>query len=446
MGGFPETYYARTTDGGYLAYQVLGGGRVDVMVPALAGLPIDHMWDEPAISAGLHRLATFSRLIAYDNRGFGSSDPIDPDAVPALQVWMDDLVAVMDAADSERAVFFAAREAALAVMLFAATFPRRVAGLVLVDAYARFLRSEECPWGLPSDRLSEYVGLIESIWGRGVVGYADQPNTIRNEETRRQRSRAERLSASPRVVAAACRAFMETDLTQVLTAIQATTLVIARLRDPHVRPEHGRYLASHIREARFIELAGEGSAAIYLGAPDILDEVEEFVTGVRPSLVLDRVLATILFTDIVGSTEEASRTGDRRWRDLLNRYDDLVQQNLERFRGRHVKGTGDGTLATFDGPARAIECTLSIARGVGLLGLNIRAGLHTGEIETRGDDVAGMAVHIASRIADLGDPGDVLVSSTVKDLVAGSGIQFTERGTHNLKGVPESWTIFAVSR
>jgi len=439
----PETQYVPAPEGGSLAYQVVGEGPVDVVLPMNGGFPIDLIWEEPTIGASLRRLATFSRVIAFDPRGFGSSGRVDPRRVPAVQTWMDDIRTVMDAAGSEQACMLSWSLSALSVMLFAATYPRRVSSLVAVNAFARFLRNDECTWGMPKDQFPVYLAAIEEAWGTGEVTRILAPSLIRSEEALHRWARNERLSASPDMVVVPC-AFMESDVTSILSAIQAPALVISRQADHFIRPEHSRYLANRIHGARLVELPGDDNFIFAGNTAGILDEIEDFLTGFRPTSVLDRVLATVLFTDIVASTEHAERLGDRRWKETLDDYDEVVHRELERFRGLYVKSTGDGTLATFDGPARAIEATRAIREAVKVLGIEIRAGLHTGEIEVRGDDVAGLAVHIAGRVSGHALGGEVLVSRTVTDLVVGSGINFDDRGDHQLKGVPGVWRLFAV--
>ena len=413
-----------------------------MVLPMNGGFPIDVIWEEPTIGASLRRLATFSRVIAFDPRGFGSSGRVDPQSVPAVQTWMDDIRTVMDAADSEQACLLSWSLSALSVMLFAATYPRRVSSMVAVNAFARFLRNDECAWGMAKDQFPTYLAAIKEAWGTGEVTRTVAPSLIRSEEALHRWARAERLSATPDMVVVP-RAFMESDLTSVLSAIQAPALVISRRADRFIRPEHSRYLASQIPGARLVELQGNDNFIFAGNTAEVLDEIETFLTGVRPTRVLDRVLATVMFTDIVGSTEHAERLGDRRWKEALNDYDEVVHRELERYRGLYIKSTGDGTLATFDGPARAIEATRAIREAVKVLGIEIRAGLHTGEIEVRGDDVAGLAVHIGARVSGHALGGEVLVSRTVTDLVAGSGINFEDRGDHHLKGVPGVWRLFA---
>jgi class 3 adenylate cyclase len=440
----PATTYAHTVEGGYLAYQVLGGGSLDLVLPMNGGFPIDLMWEEPEIASGLSRLASFSRLIIFDPRGFGSSAGVDPTRVPAVQTWMDDLGTVMDAVGSEKAALLSWGEYSPAVMLFAATYPQRVASLVLVNAYARFLRHRECPWGLPGDRFRAYIEIIQAAWGSGAVTETLAPSMVRDEEARRRWARAERLSATPDLIAIP-RAFMESDVTDVLSAIQAPTLLVSRRGDRHVRPEHSRFLATQIAGAKLVELSGDDDFLLAGQAEEVLDEAQEFITGVRPEPVLDRVLATVLFTDIVGSTATAAELGDMRWSELLTMHDDAVRKELERYRGREVTTTGDGFLALFDGPARAIQCGLAMRDRLRSFGIDIRVGLHTGEIFNTGDDVRGIAVHIGARVSALANRSEVLVSRTVVDLVAGSGIRFVDRGEHELKGVPGSWKLFAVN-
>jgi class 3 adenylate cyclase len=440
-----STRYTRTAEGAYLAYQVSGDGPIDLVLPITGSAAVELIWDEPTFSAFVSRLTSFARLITFDPQGFGSSGRLKADAVPAVQTWKDDIGTVMDAVGSRRAAFLSWGEATGATMFFAATHPERTIGLVLINAYARYGRSEETPWGLPAGMISPYVAAIQEVWGTGACIETLAPTMVQTEEALRHWARIERLTASPDVLAATTRAVMESDVTPVLSAIQAPALVLSRRGDRHVRYEHGRHVAGHIQGARLVELPGADHLPFAGQTEQILDEIQEFLTGTRPSPVLDRLLVTVLFTDIVGSTEHVARLGDRRWRESLDRYDSVVARQLERFRGRHVNTTGDGTLATFDGPARAIECARAIARTVEDLGLEIRAGLHTGEIEARGENVAGMAVHIAARVSALANGGEVLVSRTVTDLVTGSGIEFEDRGDHQLKGVPGAWRLYCVT-
>ncbi len=442
MTAAPPTQYARTAEGAYLAYQCFGKGPIDLVLPLNGGLGIDLVWDEPAFVSFFTRLATFARVIALDVRGFGSSSRVDPNRVPAVQTWMDDVATVMDAARSEQASMVAHGECAMSLMLFAATYPERVDHLVLANPYTRYIRNDECPWAMPADVHDAYMQMYRDLWGSGEVARWLAPSLVPNDEALARWGRIERLAATPDVVTVPM-AFARSDVTDVLPSIQAPTLVVVRTGDRHVRPEHGRYVASRIPHARLLEVGGEDDVLAADPTPELLDAIEEFVTGIRPTPVLERVLSTVLFTDIVSSTTRAAAVGDRAWRDALDQFDALSRQMLRRFRGTYVKSTGDGTLATFDGPARAVECARSIAAAMPMLGLEIRAGLHTGEIERRGDDVAGLAVHIAARVAALAAGGQVLVSRTVTDLVAGSGIAFDDLGEHELKGVPGTWRLYA---
>ena len=345
----------------------------------------------------------------------------------------------------ERAALLAWGESSGATMFFAATYPERTTGLVLVNAYARYARGEDAPWGLPGNLIPSYVSAIKDLWGFGGCFQVVAPSLVPTDEARGYWGRVERLTATPDVLEAATRAVFESDVSQALPAIQAPTLVISRRGDRHVPYEHGRQVASLIPGARFTELSGDDHIPFAGQQVHLLDEVEEFLTGVRPKPLLDRVLATVLFTDIVGSTQVLAELGDRQWRGLLDKHHAVIRKNLERFQGDEVNTTGDGFLASFDGPARALRCACAIRDEVRTLGIDIRAGLHTGEVERLDGDLAGIAVHIGSRVAATASPGEVLASRTVKDLVAGSGIVFEDRGERQLKGVPGTWQLYSVN-
>jgi len=435
----PETQYARSGDI-HIAYQVLGDGAVDlVQVPGYQH--VEMLWEWPAAAQMMRRLASFSRLILFDKRGTGLSDPVPLTTLPTLEEWMDDVRAVMDAVGSERAAIMAFFEGGPMAMLFAATYPDRTSALVLVNTYARLARAEGYPWGVPPERLEAALEKSRTSWRTG--GSIDWlvPSRANDPEYRNWNARYERASASPGTFAAIARVNAQVDVRHVLSAIQAPTLVLHSRDNPWIRVGHGRYLAENIAGAQYVEV---DSPDTFYTDPQPYDEIEEFITGVRPAPQRDRVLATVLFTDIVDSTKHAARVGDARWHELLDSHHAMVRRELANARGREVKTLGDGFLATFDGPARAIHCAHAILDRVRGLGLDVRAGLHTGECEVIGDDVGGIAVHIAARVAALAEPGELLVSSTVKDLVAGSGIRFIERGTHELKGVPEEWHLFAL--
>jgi class 3 adenylate cyclase len=440
----PKTRYAETADGAQVAYQVWGEGHLDLVVVGDAWAPIDMMWEEPDRRPLLERLGTFRRNIWFDRRGSGSSDALTLQAIPSLDAWLDDIAAVMSAAGSTRAALMGMSEAGTSAMLFAATHPERVSALVLFNTYARFLKSPDYPCGLPPELAERYIASVHANWGTMANVEIAAPSMVSNERWSRWFVRSQRLSGSPAAGAAFSHALMDTTVHHVLSSIQAPTLVLHRRGNRHARVEHGRYLAQHIPGALYRELDGEDHV-FFAGDTDTLAaEVQEFLTGVRPAPTTDRVLATVLFTDIVGSSQKAVELGDRAWRKLLDAHDAVARTELERFRGQEVKSTGDGFLATFDGPARAIRCAIALVSGLRGLGLDIRAGLHTGEVEVRGDDVGGIAVHTGARVEALAEPGEVLVSSTVKDLVAGSGIEFEDRGEHDLRGVPGVWKLFSV--
>jgi class 3 adenylate cyclase len=439
----PETRYAPSKDG-YVAYQVVGHGPLDLVFISGWASNIEVMWEEPSLASYLRRLATFSRLLCFDKQGHGVSDPVPLAALPTLEEWMDDVRAVMDATDSKRAALLGYAEGGPMAMLFAATYPERVSALILSDTFARLLRDIDYPWGLPADRVPQFLQRIEEGWGTGRMLNILAPSVAHDERFRRWFARYNRLANGPRTATTMFATSWSADVRTVLQSIRVPTLVLHRAGNRYIRVGHGRYLAEHIPGAKYVEVPGE-DALYYVGDTEtMLGEIEEFLTGVRPLPESDRVLATVLFTDIVASTERSAQVGDRRWKDLLDQHDTLIRGELERHRGRLVKNTGDGILATFDGPARAIRCAQAIATSVKSLGIEVRAGLHTGEVELRGEDVTGMGVNIAARVMDAAGPGEVVVSSTVKDLVAGGGLRFADRGTHDLRGVPGEWRLFAV--
>ena len=439
----PETRYARSGDV-HIAYQVTGDGPFDLVgVPGFAS-NVELAWEQPAFARWNRRLASFCRRIVFDKRGTGLSDKVA--YAPSLEQRIDDLRAVMDAAGSGCAALMGEGMGAALCVLFAATYPERTKALVLIGAYARALRAPDYPWGPSGEQYERIVEYVERNWGRGVViGRGAYPHLMHDERMRRWFGRWERNSASPGDIAALMRVNASTDVRHVLSAVRVATLVLHRTGDPTTSVEHGRYLARHIPGARYVELPGDFLAAYYEDVVEELDEVEAFLTGVRRGPEPDRVLATLLFTDIVGSTEHAVRLSDEGWRTLLDRHDETVRRELARYRGREIATAGDGFLAVFDGPARAIRCAQAISHAARELRIDVRCGLHTGEIQLRGtDDVGGIAVHIAQRVSTLAAPAEVLVSPTVKDLVAGSGIEFTDRGTHTLRGIPDEWRLFAV--
>jgi class 3 adenylate cyclase len=443
MADVPETRYARSGDV-HIAYQVVGGGSRDLVYLPEWSSPLEGRWVDPAASRPLERLASFSRLISFDKRGIGCSDPVPLRELTVVEEWMDDISTVMNAVSSERAALFAATESGPAAVLFAATYPERTTALVLVNTLPKWLSDDDYPWGMPRAAHVRLLQDVDDDWETGRSLALVAPTVAGNDHLRRWWARGRRLQASPGTPRALFSAWAGIDVRPVLSLVRCPTLVLHRVGASVVRVGHGRYLAQHIPDAKYLELPGADTLWWTEGGDAVVDEVEHFLTGVRHGPESDRVLATVLFTDIVDSTARTAEMGDRRWRAVLDEYDATVIRELERFRGRHVKLTGDGTLATFDGPARAIRCACALRDAVRELGLEIRLGLHTGEIEFRGDDVTGIAVNIASRVMASAGPGVVLVSRTVVDLVAGSGLEFEDRGEHELKGVPGIWKLFAV--
>ena len=442
----PETRYAKGP-GGHIAYQVLGDGPFDLVFMNAWFSHVDGRWEEPSFARMLRRFASFSRLIIFDKRGTGASDPL-PQAHTTWEEWADDVKTVMDEVGSEQAAIVGVSDCGPMAMLFAATYPSRVRALVLANTFPRLTRTDDYPWGLAQEQVGEFLQRIQSTWGTGGIVDVFSPSKVDDLAYRTWWAKYQRMAASPGVSTNMASLTLGIDVRDVLGAIRVPTLVLHRKDFKFIPVEHGRYLAENIPNATFVEVPGQ-DGFIYLGSAgksnELLDEIEEFLTGERGTVEDDRELATVLFTDIVGSTEKAAQLGDNRWRELLDQHDDVVRQNLNRFRGKLVKGTGDGSLATFDGPARAIRSSEAIHAHIReRLGIQLRAGLHTGEVEVRGTDIGGITVHVGSRIMSLAGPGETLVSSVVKDLVAGSGIRFEDRGTRTLKGVPDEWRLFAV--
>jgi pimeloyl-ACP methyl ester carboxylesterase len=437
----PETRYARSGDAS-IAYQVTGAGELDlVFVPGWVS-HVEHAWEEPSYAPFLRRLAGFSRLILMDRRGTGLSDPVE--ALPTLEDRMDEVRAVLDAAGSQRAVLFGVSEGGPLCILFAAAHPERTAALVLCNTFARLLRCDDHPWGIGPEDWQRLRRAIHERWGSGMTVSLFAPSRAGEEAFRRAWGRFERLSVSPGGMRKIVEMAMDTDVRDVLPSIRVPTLVLHRVGDRPARVEGARYLAERIPGAKLVELPGEDHFPWVGDADAILDEVEHFVTGVRRGPDPDRVLATVLFLDIVDSTRRLAELGDRRWRELLDRFYAVLRERIARFRGREIDTTGDGVFAAFDGPARAIRCAVATRDAVGGLGLAVRAGLHTGECELLGSDMTGIAVHTGARVCAAAAPGEVLVTGTVVDLVAGSGLGFEDRGLHTLKGVPGEWRLFAV--
>jgi class 3 adenylate cyclase len=430
----PRTRYAHSGDAS-IAYQVFGQGEIDLVLINGPASHVEIVWEEPGTAHCFERLASFARVVIFDRRGTGLSDPVTQP--PTLEQQMDDLAAVMDAVGLERTALWGASDLGLSA-LFAATYPERVSALVL---------SSVAPKGMTAmtpELKKVFLDAIENSWGDGTLLRVFAPSQIGNRAFEEWWGRMQRAAASPGMARQLMEMLSETDLTAVLPTIRVPTLVTHETDDSYIPVDVGREVASLIPGARFAEYPGQDTYG-WTHAP-AMDDVEEFLTGRRPMAEPDRVLATVMFTDIVGSTEAASRLGDGRWREVLHEHHTIVRNELARWRGTEVKTIGDGFLATFDGPARAVRCAASLVEEVGQLGLKLRAGLHTGECELVGDDVAGIAVHIGARVMACADAGEVLASSTVKDLVVGSGLSFEDRGLHELRGVPEQWRLYALER
>ena len=442
MIDIPPVEYARSGDVD-IAYQVIGDGPRDLVFVQGWVSNIEYLWHEPTLARFLRRLASFSRLILFDKRGTGLSDRVAIDELPTLEQRMDDVRAVMDAAGIERAALLGVSEGGPMCILFAATYPERTDALVMMGAYARRLWAPDYTCGATAE---EYEGFLQSIregWGGPVGIEVRAPSMLNDEQFRARWATYLRMSASPGAAYALTRMNGEIDVRHALPAVGVPTLIVHRLGDQSLPVEGSRYMADRISGAKLVELPGEDHLP-WVGDQDgVLDEVEGFLTGVRRGADPDRVLATVLFTDVVRSTERAAELGDKRWSELLASHHMAVRNELSHWRGTEIDTTGDGFLATFDGPARAVRCACAARDAVHELGLDIRAGLHTGEYEIFGPSIAGLTVHTGARIAALARPGEVLVSSAVKDLVAGSGIEFEDRGERQLKGVPDRWHVYS---
>jgi len=441
----PETKYARLGRD-RIAYQVLGEGPPDLVLTSGSFGHVDMAWEDPGIALFFRTLASFSRLILFDRRGTGASDPVPIDSLPPWETYTQDLVAVLDEVGAEQAALLTQVDAGPMAMFFAGTKPERTRALILANATARYLATDDYPIGVPVEVAEAVLAQVDQLWGTEAMVTMQAPSRAGDERFRRWLARFQRTNASPRAVLAFLRAAFEMDASSILPLIQAPTLILHR-RDCQLVPiTHGRYLAERIPGARMVELPGT-ELTLFWETPEVaLDHIEQFLTGVRRVAEPTRVLAAVLFTDIVGSTQRAGELGDRRWRELLNVHDELTARLVEEFGGRLVKTTGDGILATFEGPGRAIHCAVALREELAGIGVQLRAGLHTGEVELRDDDVGGIAVHVAARVMAAADPGEILVSRTVRDLVAGSDVTLADRGMHMLKGIEGDWQLLAVSR
>jgi class 3 adenylate cyclase len=442
----PETRYARN-GAIHLAYQVLGSGPPNLLVVQSGpNAHVDHNWMEPSLARFIRRLASFSRLILYDNRGVGLSDPVPGSAAPTMDEQVDDIRAILDETGCQRAVLLGNLAGCAPALVFAATHPGRVESLILLGGYARLRAGAGYPQGLDQADIDQIADAVLGTWGTGADLDLVAPSVAADDNFRRWYAQIQRLSASPATAAAMARQWYEVDVRSVLPAITVPTLVITRAGNTMFPAYHSRHLAEHIAGAKYLEFP-DADLLYFVNADKVLDAIEEFVTGLRPLPSPDRFLGTVLFVDVAGSTQLAAEIGDSRFRDLIDGFHQLVARQLDRYQGRLVDTAGDGALTLFDSPARAIACAEAVRDGVRALGLRVRAGVHTGEMEHGpGGEVRGIAVHTGARVAALAGPGEILVSRTIRDLVAGAPIRLESRGIHQLKGVPGSWEVFAVAR
>jgi class 3 adenylate cyclase len=440
----PETKYARL-GGDRIAYQVVGDGPPDLVLTLNSFGHVDIGWEEPGYALFLRTLASFSRVILFDRRGTGASDPLPLGSLPPWESYGVDLAAVLDEVGSEQAAIMAQLDASPMAIFFAGTRPERTSALILANASAKYTATDDYPIGVPPDVAEALVAQLDQLWGTEAM-VLQVPSRADDERFRRWIAKAQRTVGSPRVVQAYMRAMFEVDARPILPLIHAPTLVLHRSNVQFIPVQHGRYLAEHIPGAKLVELPGVEGPLVWEMPELTLDRVQEFLTGVGRVAEPTRVLSTVLFTDIVGSTERVAALGDRRWREVLNVHDELARRLVEEFGGRLVKTTGDGILATFDGPGRAIRCAAALRDELAGVGVRIRAGLHTGEVELRDEDVGGIAVHIAARVMAAAAPGETLTSRTVQDLVVGSDIVLVDRGAHPLKGIAGPWQLYAVAR
>jgi class 3 adenylate cyclase len=441
----PATSYAKNGDV-HLAYQVVGQGPLDLVVVESWVQHVELFWELSELARLRRRLSSIGRLIIFDRRGTGLSDPVPLDRMPDLETQVADVCAVMDAAGCAQAAILGFGDGGQLAILLAASRPERCRALVLFNSAARLTATAGYPWGASEEELLEVVRKQEESWATGDFDTLSWmvPSHVGDPHFTEQLVRLGRAAVSPGAVAHYYRQSVLTDVREILPLIQAPTLVLQRADDRICPKELGQYLADQIRNAKYAELSGADHLWFTENADEVVGQIEEFLTGARALADPDRKLATILFTDIVGSTARAAQLGDRRWRALLDHHDSIVRQELDRFGGHEVDTAGDGFLSTFDGPGRAIRCASAISDGLVGTGLEVRAGVHTGEVEVRGERIGGLAVHIGARVASTADAGEIVVSSTVKDLMAGSGLTFSDRGEHELKGVPGTWRLYAV--
>jgi class 3 adenylate cyclase len=437
----PETTYA-WLGRDRIAYQVLGQGPPDLVMTGASLGHLDIAWEDPGLALFLRSLASFSRLILFNRRGTGASDPLPPDPLPPWESYGEELAAVLDAVGSQRTAILAELDAA--AIFFAGTRPQRTSALILVHTSAKGLASQDYPIGVPAEVAEALLAQFDQLWGTEAMAARLVPSRAEDARFRRWFAKAQRTSLSPRAAQPYVRAMLEVDVRPILPLVQAPTLILHRRDVQSFSVEQGRYLAEHIPEARLVELPGADATLVWEAPELALDLIQQFLTGVHRPVEPNRVLATVLFSDIVASTKQASQLGDRRWRELLNVHDELARRLVEEFGGRLVKMTGDGLLATFDGPGRGIRCAAALRDELGGISVQLRVGLHTGEVELRDGDVGGIAVHIAARVMAAAGPGEILTSKTVRDLIVGSDIVLEDRGTHPLRGVEGTWQLFEV--
>ena len=438
----PTTQYCEAW-GGQVAYQVFGRGPHELVFVGDGGSHLEMLWDEPLLAEPLRRLSTFARIAMFDKNGTGVSERVPRSEWGYVEHWMDDMDAVISAAGFERPYIVGHAEGGPIALMYAATAPHRVGGLILADTFASFLRREGYPFGVRPEQVEKFLEVFELGWGTGLALELVAPTYAASPALREWFARYERSAVSPRVARQLYSVVFDLDLRTVAPSIEVPTTVLHRAGNRHVRVEHGRWLANAIPGARYVELPGDDHAWWSGETEALIAEIQAAVTGERPQVAPTRILSTVLFADLVGSTERAVAVGDRRWVAMLDSHDDAVRTEVSRHRGQVVDAQGDGWLATFDGPARGVRCALAIRDRLAAGGIDVRSGLHTGEIDLRSRGIGGLAVHIGARVSSLAGPGEVLVSRTVKDLVAGSGLAFAERGRHVLKGVPDEWQLFA---
>jgi pimeloyl-ACP methyl ester carboxylesterase len=439
----PRTRYARSGEVS-IAYQTIGDGAVDVVLAPGFPSHLEHGWRQPRLAHFYRRLASFCRLILFDKRGMGLSDRVADSDLPGIEQRMDDIRAVLDAVGSERATVVGFSDGGPIATVFAATYPERVGGLIVINSYARRLRGDDYPWGPTLEEWRTFQNSIQHDWGEPLFLDFLVPSRAGDMAFAEWWAGYLRQSSSPGAAIAYLRMNEQIDVRAVLPAVHVPTLVLHTVGDRIDPVEGGRYLASQIAGARLVELAGEDHHPWVSQPEPLIAEIEEFVTGQRGGPPPASVLTTLLFTDIVGSTERAADLGDRRWKALLDSHHAIVRAQLERFDGVEVNTTGDGFLAMFDGPARAVRCAVDANLALADVGVRIRSGVHTSEVELAGRDVSGLGVHVAARVMALAEPGEVVVTSVVRDLAVGSGLAFEERGRHKLKGVPGEWELLAV--